>query len=92
MVNILNKVRRLEADIARAVERAAEQWSRSGARQPLEIAQAIGRPADSSDSMAAADHEGNSPPTDNTCCPEDDDSHAYSSVLMPQQCGRETKH
>jgi hypothetical protein len=42
--------------------------------------------------MAAADHEGNSPPTDNTCCPEDDDSHAYSSVLMPQQCGRETKH
>ena len=41
MVNILNKVRRLEADITRAVERAAEQWSRSGARQPLEIAQAI---------------------------------------------------
>jgi len=40
-MNLLHKVRRLEADMTRAVERAAERWSRSGAREPLEIAQAI---------------------------------------------------
>jgi hypothetical protein len=40
-VNILHKVRRLEADMTRAVERAAQHWSKSGSREPLEIAQAI---------------------------------------------------
>jgi hypothetical protein len=40
-MNLLHKVRRLEADMTRAVERAAQRWARSGAREPLEIAQAI---------------------------------------------------
>jgi hypothetical protein len=40
-VNILHKVRRLEAGMTRAVERAAREWSKSGAREPLEVAQAI---------------------------------------------------
>jgi hypothetical protein len=40
-MNILHKVRRLEAGMTRAVERAAREWSRSGAHEPLEIAQAI---------------------------------------------------
>jgi hypothetical protein len=40
-MNILHKVRRLEAGMTRAVERAAREWSRSGGDEPLEIAQAI---------------------------------------------------
>ena len=40
-MNILHKVRRLEAGMTRAVERAAREWSRSGAQEPLEIVQAI---------------------------------------------------
>ena len=40
-MNILHKVRRIEAGMTRAVERAAREWSRSGAHEPLEIAQAI---------------------------------------------------
>jgi hypothetical protein len=40
-MNILQKVKRLEAGMTRAVERAAREWSQSGAREPLEIAQAI---------------------------------------------------
>ena len=40
-MNILHRVRRLEAGMTRAVEKAAREWSRSGAREPLEIAQAI---------------------------------------------------
>lgn len=40
-MNILQKVKRLEAGVTRAVERAAREWSQSGAREPLEIAQAI---------------------------------------------------
>jgi len=40
-MNILHKVRRLEAGMTRAVERAAREWSRSGQHEPLEIAQAI---------------------------------------------------
>ena len=40
-MNILHKVRRLEAGMTRAVARAAREWSRSGAHEPLEIAQAI---------------------------------------------------
>ena len=40
-MNILHKVRRLEAGMTRAVERAAREWSRSGAHEPLEVAQAI---------------------------------------------------
>ena len=40
-MNILHKVRRLEAGMTRAVERAAREWSRSGADEPLEIAQSI---------------------------------------------------
>jgi len=40
-MNILHKVKRLEAGMTRAVERAAREWSRSGAHEPLEIAQAI---------------------------------------------------
>jgi hypothetical protein len=40
-MNILHKVRRLEAGMTRAVEKAAREWSRSGAHEPLEITQAI---------------------------------------------------
>ena len=40
-MNILHKVRRFEADLTRAVEQKAREWSKSGAREPLEIAQAI---------------------------------------------------
>lgn len=40
-MNILQKVKRLEAGMTRAVERAAREWAQSGAREPLEIAQAI---------------------------------------------------
>jgi hypothetical protein len=40
-MNILHKVRRLEAGMTRVVERAAREWSRSGGDEPLEIAQAI---------------------------------------------------
>ena len=40
-MNILHKVRRLEAGMTRAVERAAREWSRSGAQEPLEVAQGI---------------------------------------------------
>ena len=40
-MNILQKVKRLEAGMTRAVERAAREWSQSGAREPLEVAQAI---------------------------------------------------
>ena len=40
-MNILQKVKRLEAGMTRAVERAAREWSQSGAREPLEIGQAI---------------------------------------------------
>ena len=40
-MNILQKVKRLEAGMTRAVERAAREWSQSGVREPLEIAQAI---------------------------------------------------
>lgn len=40
-MNILQKVRRFEADLTRVVERTAREWAQSGAREPLEIAQAI---------------------------------------------------
>ena len=40
-MNILHRVRRLEAGMMRAVERAAREWSRSGGHEPLEVAQAI---------------------------------------------------
>lgn len=40
-MNILQKVKRFEAGVTRAVERAAREWSQSGAHEPLEIAQAI---------------------------------------------------
>ena len=40
-MSILHKVRRIEADLTRAVERTAQQWAKSGAREPIEIAQAI---------------------------------------------------
>ena len=40
-VNIIHKVRRLEAGMTRVVERAAREWSRSGADEPLEVAQAV---------------------------------------------------
>jgi hypothetical protein len=40
-MNFFHKVKRLEAGMTRAVERAAREWSRSGAHEPLEIAQAI---------------------------------------------------
>jgi hypothetical protein len=40
-MNILQKVKRIEAGMTRAVERAAREWSQSGTREPLEIAQAI---------------------------------------------------
>jgi len=40
-MSLLHKVRRFEAGITRAVEQKAREWSRSGAREPLEIAQAI---------------------------------------------------
>jgi hypothetical protein len=40
-MNILHKVRRIEADLTRVVERTAREWAKSGAREPLEIAQAI---------------------------------------------------
>jgi hypothetical protein len=40
-MNILHKVRRFESDLTRTVERKAREWSKSGAREPLEIAQAI---------------------------------------------------
>jgi pSer/pThr/pTyr-binding forkhead associated (FHA) protein len=40
-MNIFHKVRRLEAGMTRAVEKAAREWSRSGAHEPLEVAQAI---------------------------------------------------
>ena len=40
-MNILHKVRRIEADLTRVVERTAREWAKSGTREPLEIAQAI---------------------------------------------------
>ena len=40
-MNIIHRVRRLEAGMTRAVERAAREWSRSGAQEPLEVAQGI---------------------------------------------------
>jgi hypothetical protein len=40
-MNIIHKVKRLEAGMTRAVERAAREWSRSGEREPLEIVEAI---------------------------------------------------
>ena len=40
-MSILHKVRQIEADLTRAVERTAREWSKSGAREPLEIAQGI---------------------------------------------------
>jgi hypothetical protein len=40
-MSILHRVRRFESDLTRAVERRAREWSQSGAREPLEIAQAI---------------------------------------------------
>ena len=40
-MSILHKVRRIEADLTRAVERKAREWAKSGSREPLEIAQAI---------------------------------------------------
>lgn len=40
-MSLIQKVRRFESDLTRAVERRAREWSQSGAREPLEIAQAI---------------------------------------------------
>ena len=40
-MNILHRVRRIEADLTRVVERTAREWAKSGTREPLEIAQAI---------------------------------------------------
>ena len=40
-MSLLHKVRRFEADLTRAVEQKARAWSKSGAREPLEVAQAI---------------------------------------------------
>ncbi len=39
-MSILHKVRRIEAGLTRAVERRARDWARSGAQEPIEIAQA----------------------------------------------------
>jgi hypothetical protein len=41
MMDILAKARRLESKLARTVDRAAQQWSKSGPRGPLEILHAI---------------------------------------------------
>jgi hypothetical protein len=41
MMNILAKARQLESKLARTVDRAAKQWSKSGPRGPLEILHAI---------------------------------------------------
>ena len=40
-MDILGKARELEAKLARTVDRAAQQWSKSGPRGPLEILHAI---------------------------------------------------
>ena len=39
--NALGKVRKLESSLTRSVDRAAQQWSRSGPRGPLEVLHAI---------------------------------------------------
>jgi hypothetical protein len=36
-MNILRKARKLESDIGRTLDRAAERWAKSGPREPLEI-------------------------------------------------------
>jgi hypothetical protein len=40
-MDILGKARKLESKLARTVDRAAQQWSRSGPRGPLEVLHAI---------------------------------------------------
>jgi hypothetical protein len=40
-MNILRKARKLESDIGRTLDRAAQRWARSGPREPLEIVFAI---------------------------------------------------
>ena len=40
-MDILAKARRLESSLARTIDRAAQQWSKSGPRGPLEILHAI---------------------------------------------------
>jgi hypothetical protein len=40
-VDILGRARKLESRIARTVDRAAQQWARSGRREPLEVFHAI---------------------------------------------------
>lgn len=40
-MNILGKARRLESKLARTLDRAAQRWTRSGPREPLEVLHAI---------------------------------------------------
>ena len=40
-MDILGRARKLESRIARTVDRAAQQWARSGRREPLEVLHAI---------------------------------------------------
>jgi FHA domain len=40
-VNILNKARKLESKLAQTFDRAAQQWAKSGPREPLEVLHAI---------------------------------------------------
>jgi hypothetical protein len=40
-MNIIAKARRLESKLARTIDRAAQQWSRSGPRGPLEVLHAV---------------------------------------------------
>lgn len=40
-MDILGRARKLESRIARTVDRAAQQWARSGRREPLEVRHAI---------------------------------------------------
>ena len=40
-MNILRKARKLESDIARTLDRAAQRWAKSGPREPLEILHGI---------------------------------------------------
>ena len=40
-MDILGKARKLESTLARTFDRAAQQWSKSGPRGPLEVLHAV---------------------------------------------------
>ena len=40
-MDILNKARKLESKLAHTIDRAAQQWSKSGPRGPLEVLHGI---------------------------------------------------